>query len=64
VGSLTTDRTTCHRQTFDDEVDGKWLVEHHVGSTLKRADRTPWVEYVASVGGLPEVADLWSRLRP
>lgn len=45
-------------------LDGKWLVDHHVRSTLKRPNPTAWIDHVTSIGGLPEVSELWSRLRP
>jgi hypothetical protein len=45
-------------------LDGKWLVKHHVGGTLKIPKyREEWIAHVAASGGLPEVRALWDRVR-
>ncbi|MEQ1506507.1 MAG: hypothetical protein ABMB14_30040 [Myxococcota bacterium] len=47
-------------------IDGKWLVEHHVGRVMGVRDvRTQWLAHLASTGGLPEVRAWWdARIRP
>lgn len=48
-------------------VDGKWLVDVFAPRTLGTATTPPrcrsdWIAHAVSVGGLPEVRDLWQRI--
>ena len=56
------------RQSLDEAhclLNGKWLVSHlAVSKTRKSADtcRAAWIAYTASIGGLREVKDWWTRV--
>lgn len=46
-------------------VDGKWLTNVYVPNRCKRkldVCRQEWIAHAVSVGGLPEVRDLWQRI--